>query len=41
MNEIESKLRMERDMKMEIMNKSSSGRHSISPENKVMPASKD
>ena len=41
MNEIESKLRLERDMKMEIINNAPSGRHSISPENKVIPAIKD
>jgi hypothetical protein len=32
MNEIESKLRMERDMKMEIINSASSNRHSASPD---------
>jgi hypothetical protein len=33
MSEIESKLRLERDMKLEIIQNASAGRHSISPDN--------
>lgn len=32
MSEIESKLRLERDLKMEIIQNASSNRHSISPD---------